>query len=60
MIQIRPGQERGGGNHGWLKTHHTFSFNDYLDPKWMGFRSLRVIKAGEDHSGAHRWKVTEN
>jgi redox-sensitive bicupin YhaK (pirin superfamily) len=43
MIQIRPGQERGGGNHGWLKTHHTFSFGDYWDPKWMGFRSLRVI-----------------
>ena len=43
MIQIRPNQERGGGDHGWLKTHHTFSFSDYWDPKWMGFRSLRVI-----------------
>jgi quercetin 2,3-dioxygenase len=43
MIQIRPSQERGGGNHGWLDTKHTFSFNDYWDPKWMGFRSLRVI-----------------
>src|SRR3984893_8395593 len=43
MIQIRPSEDRGGGNHGWLKTHHTFSFNDYWDPKWMGFRSLRVI-----------------
>ena len=43
MIQIRPSQERGGGNHGWLKTHHTFSFGEYWDPKWMGFRSLRVI-----------------
>jgi redox-sensitive bicupin YhaK (pirin superfamily) len=43
MIQIRPSAERGGGNHGWLKTHHTFSFGDFWDPKWMGFRSLRVI-----------------
>jgi redox-sensitive bicupin YhaK (pirin superfamily) len=43
MIQIRPSDQRGGGNHGWLKTQHTFSFNDYWDPKWMGFRSLRVI-----------------
>lgn len=43
MIQIRPANQRGGGDHGWLKTHHSFSFADYWDPKWMGFRSLRVI-----------------
>ena len=43
MIQVRPADERGGGDHGWLKTHHTFSFSDYWDTKWMGFRSLRVI-----------------
>jgi redox-sensitive bicupin YhaK (pirin superfamily) len=43
MIQIRRREERGGGDHGWLKTQHTFSFSDYWDPKWMGFRSLRVI-----------------
>ncbi|SRR5579871_1608400 len=43
MIQIRPDAERGGGNYGWLNTKHTFSFSDYWDPMWMGFRSLRVI-----------------
>jgi redox-sensitive bicupin YhaK (pirin superfamily) len=43
MITIRRSAERGGGNYGWLNTHHTFSFDQYYDPKWMSFRSLRVI-----------------
>jgi redox-sensitive bicupin YhaK (pirin superfamily) len=42
MIELRPRDSLGGGQHGWLDTKHHFSFADYHDPARMHWGRLRV------------------
>jgi hypothetical protein len=43
MINLRPAHERGITRLDWLDSRHSFSFNEYYDPRYVQFRSLRVI-----------------
>ncbi|PWG06299.1 pirin family protein [Polaribacter aquimarinus] len=40
---IHKADTRGYANHGWLKSHHTFSFASYQNQERMNFGMLRVL-----------------
>jgi len=43
MIRLRKSAERGHARYSWLETYHTFSFANYYDPRFTGYRVLLVI-----------------
>ena len=51
-VHVLPSKARGWANHGWLQSHHSFSFADFYNPNQMGYRTLRVINEDTVAGGA--------
>jgi redox-sensitive bicupin YhaK (pirin superfamily) len=43
MIDIRRSDDRAFADRGWLRSRATFAFGDFKDPRFAGFRALRVL-----------------
>ncbi len=52
MISVRRSEKRGHTQLDWLDSYHTFSFGDYYDSHYMGYRTLRVINEDRIKPGA--------
>ncbi|GHT74342.1 hypothetical protein AGMMS50262_07110 [Bacteroidia bacterium] len=56
-VELFKAHKRGHKNHGWLDTHHTFSFANYYDPERIHFGALRVVNddivVGGEGFGTH-------
>jgi redox-sensitive bicupin YhaK (pirin superfamily) len=51
MIELRPFNRLGGGNHGWLESKFHFSFADYHDDERLNWGRLRVWNDDEIAAG---------
>jgi redox-sensitive bicupin YhaK (pirin superfamily) len=49
---LHKAETRGHANHGWLNSHHTFSFANYYNSDRMNFGALRVLNHDQVSAGS--------